>query len=132
MCAYYHGKGGAVMLSTSGTGAAAVVAKMTKWSLDMSTDKADATGMGDANKSYTNGMKDVKGKLSFWWNDADDSLFTAADSADGCKCYLYPAGTGVAKYFYGPALLDISISGDMGSTVGIDANLAASGNWGRK
>jgi hypothetical protein len=108
------------------------MAQLTGWTLDMPTDKIDDTCMGDGNKTYVPSWKDLKGTIKFIWNDASDDLYSAADSTDGVKIYLYPASTAITKYFYGPAWLDVSLAGDVNGLVDGQANFAANGTWGRK
>ena len=130
--AKYHGRKGLVYMSTSGSGNAASVAQLSSWSLDMSTDVIDVTAFGDANKTYVIGLKDIKGQFSGFWNDATDDLFTAADSSDGVKMYLYPSSDAISKYWYGPAWLNASVDTGVDGAVKISANFMANGSWGRK
>lgn len=130
--AVYHGKKGMVYLSTSGTGAIASVGKLSAWTLDMPTDKVETTSFGDTNKTYVQGLKDTSGSMSGFWDDTIDTLFAAADSADGCKVYLYPSSDASSKYFYGPAWLDVSVASGVDAAVTVSANFSANGSWGRK
>ena len=129
--AVYAGRKGVVYLSTSGSGNATSVLKLTKWSLDQSTDKIEVTAFGDTNKTYVQGLKDVKGSFSGFWDDTETKPFTAADSSDGCKMYLYPSSDAPTKYWYGPAWLDVSIDTGVADAVSISGNFAANGSWGR-
>ena len=129
--AVYAGRKGVVYLSTSGSGNATSVLKLTKWSLDQSTDKIEVTAFGDANKTYVQGLKDVKGSFSGFWDDTETKPFTAADSSDGCKMYLYPSSDAPTKYWYGPAWLDVSIDTGVADAVSISGSFAANGSWGR-
>jgi len=128
--AKYHGKSGAAYISTSGTGNAAAIS-LTDWSLDMKTDRVDVTSFQDSNKAYVQGLKDLSGALSGFWDNATDSLFDAADSADGCKIYLYPNTNISGQYFYGPAWLDASINTAVSDAVKVSGTFAANGAWGR-
>jgi len=76
-------------------------------------------------------MKDLTGTLSGFWDAADDKLFLAADSVDGCKLYLYPTKNVPTKYWYGPAWLDASIEVDIAGAITIEGNFNANGSWGR-
>jgi len=105
---------------------------LSAWTLDMATDKADVTAFGDPNKVYVQGLRDIKGTISGWWDSADDSLFDAAESADGMKLYLYPASTAATIYFYGPAFIDASISVPASGPASVSGNFVASGAWSRK
>lgn len=130
--ARYHGKSGMVYISTSGTAAIALVASLSDWSLDMSTDTVETTSFGDSNKTYVQGLKDVAGSFSGFYDNADESIFTAADSTDGCKVYLYPSSAASTKYFYGPAWLSASVSSSVSDAVKVSGAFKANGAWGRK
>lgn len=129
--ATYHGRRGVVYISTTGTTTATNVIKLTQWTLNMPTEKAETTGFGDANKTYVQGLKDITGALAGWWDNTEEKLFQAADSTDGIKMYLYPSSDASGKYWYGPAWLDASIDTNMGGAISVSANFAANGAWGR-
>jgi hypothetical protein len=59
--AVYAGRKGVVYLSTTGSGTASSVLKITKWTLNQSTAKIDVTAFGDTNMTYVQGLRDVKG-----------------------------------------------------------------------
>jgi hypothetical protein len=130
--AKYHGKSGVVYMSSSGSGTAVPVASLTEWTIDMSTDKVEVTSFGDANKTYVQGLKDVAGTLTGYWEDSQDALFDAADSVDGVKMYLYPSSNAATIYFYGPAWVDASITVGTNGAVGLKASFSANGSWGRR
>lgn len=129
--AVYHGRKGVVYISTTGTGVATNVIKLTDWSLNMETDTVEVTSFGDTNKTYVQGLPDVQGSLSGFWDDTEDKLFTAASSADGCRIYLYPSSDAVTRYFYGPAWLSVSIQSAIGDAVKINSSFRANGAWRR-
>jgi hypothetical protein len=126
----YHGRKGDVKISTSASGTASTIA-LTEWTLNMATDKVEVTSFGDANKTYVQGLKDLTGTLSGVWDSAVDSLFTASDSTDGLKMYLYPSTDAATKYWYGPAWLDASVNVSVSGAVTIAGNFVANGSWGR-
>ena len=130
--ARYHGGKGVVYLSTTGTGAATTAVSLSQWSLDRATDKVDVTAFGDTNKQYVQGLPDIKGSLSGWFDNADDALFDGADSSDGVKLYLYPSSLAPTIYHYGPAWLDASIEVDVKGAVSVKGSFVAAGSWGRK
>lgn len=119
------------MLSATGV-AAAVTVRMSEWSLNKQTDKAEVTSFGDANKTYVQGLPDISGALSAFFDDTDDTLFDAAESADGCKLYLYPSSNALTVYHYGPAWLDASITCPVSGPVAVAGNFVAKSSWGRK
>jgi hypothetical protein len=130
--ARYHGKGGVVYMSTSGSGTATNVASLTEWTINMTTDKVETTAFGDANKTYVQGLKDVQGTMSGFWEDSQDTLFDASESSDGVKVYLYPSRDAATVYFYGPAWVDASINVGVNGAVTLSANFSANGSWGRR
>ena len=118
-------------LSTTGTAAATSFANRTNWSINANTDKFEVTAFTDTNKTYVQGLKDIQGAFQGFYDDAASAnLFTAADSADGVKLYLYPSSDAISKYAYGPAWIDASITTEVGGVVRVSANFAASGAWG--
>jgi len=127
----YAGRKGVVYISTTGSGTATNVLKLNTWTLDSSTDKIDVTSFGDANKTYVQGLKDIKGTIAGFFDDTESKPFVAADSADGCRMYLYPSADAPTKYWYGPAWLDMSINTGVAGAVTIAGSFAANGSWGR-
>src|SRR5262245_115853 len=99
MAQRYHGKKGAVYLSTTASGTASSI-QLSEWSLDNSTDKVPVTSFGDTNQVFVQGLPNLSGRFTGFWNDGDNKLFTAAASTDGCKLYLYPTSDAPSKYFY--------------------------------
>jgi hypothetical protein len=119
------------MVSTSGTGLASVVVSLNSWNIDRTTDTTETTSFGDPNKTYVQGLPDVSGSFSGFWDDTSTIIFSAAASPDGVKMYLYPDFVNnPAVYFYGPAWLDASITVGVSDAVGISANFKANGAWG--
>lgn len=127
----YHGKRGVVYASRTGSGTASPVLSQSKWTLDQATDKTDVTAFLDANKVYVQGLKDLKGTISGWWDSADDTLFDAADSADGAKLYLYPSLDAPSFFWSGPAWLDAKIDVDVKGAVTVESTFTAAGSWAR-
>ena len=132
--ARYHGKTGRIYVSTTGTGAAVAVISQSTWSISLSRDQVEVTAFGDTNKQYVTGLPDVSGSFSGFWDDTEDTIYTAADSADGTKIYLYPdAANAATKYWYGPAFLDISdVTTEVSGAVTVSGAFRARGAWGRK
>jgi len=126
----YAGKDGVVYMSTTASGTATVIC-LSKWSLDANTEKIETTSFCDANRVYIPTLKATAGTLSGFWDAADDKLFQAADSVDGCKLYLYPTKNIPTKYWYGPAWLDYTIEVDVQGAVTMEGSFSAAGSWGR-
>ena len=130
--ARYHGKKGRILMSTTGTGSAAPLASMASWTINSETDKEETTSFGDTNKTYVQGLPDVSGDFSGFFDDTESALFTGAASADGVKLYLYPDYTNApTKYWYGPAWVDYSVENAVDSAATVSGSFSANGAWGR-
>lgn len=127
--ARYHGKKGVFYLSSDGSAAATNVGGLTRWSIDMGTDKVDVTAMGDTNKQQVIGLANATGTLSFWWEDDIDHIFDAAALSGGTFFYLYPSSDAPTEYFYGNCWVDYSLEAAVDGAVGGSANISARGAW---
>lgn len=127
--AAYPGRNGMVYLSTTGAGAVTTVIKLTKWALDMSTDKIEVTSFLDSNKTYVQGLKDIKGTFAGFFDDTETKPFVASDSTSGCLLYLYPSSLLPSRYWAGPAWLDVSVDTGVADAVAISGNFVANGTW---
>ena len=127
------GRNGAVYVSPTGTGVAVPITGLSKWTLNRDTDSIPTTSFGDANKTYVQGLPDLKGTLSGFWDSASDPLYSAGTSPDGTKLYLYPDRLNTPTvYDYGPAWINTSIDVDVNGAVAISASFMANGSWGHK
>jgi hypothetical protein len=126
----YAGRKGVIYLSTTGSAAATNVIKLNAWTINKTTDKIEVTAFGDANKTYVQGLPDVQGTISGFWDDTETKPFSAAASSDGCKLYLYPSSDKTTSYHYGPAWLDMTMEVAVNGAVTISGNFAANGSWG--
>lgn len=128
--AKYHGKQGALYLSTSASGTASPAVGLTNWSLNLAVDRVETTEFGADNKTYVQGYKDVSGTFSGFWDSSSDVFWDAADSVDGVKLYLYPSRDADDIYWYGPAWVDASIDVSNSGAVSISGSFAANGAFG--
>lgn len=128
----YHGRGGVAYIAGTAAGAASLVASLTQWTLDMATDRVDVTAFGDLNKTYVQGLKDIKGNISGFWNDTENKIFTAADETAGVRMYLYPNSTAPTVYWYGLAWIDYSLDVSVSDAAKMSGTFAAAASWGRK
>jgi hypothetical protein len=128
-----HGKNSGIYVSPTGTGVAVPITTLSKWTLDRTTDTVETTTFGEANKTYVQGLPDLKGSISGFWDSASDPLYLAGTSPDGVKMYLYPDRLNTPTvYDYGPAWLNTSIDVDVSGAVAISGSFVAAGSWGHK
>lgn len=112
------------------TGVATTCIKLNSWNLDRATDKFEVTSFGDSNKTYVQGLADLKGALSGFWDETETKPFAGAASSTGVKLYLYPDITNSpTKYAYGTAWLDASITAPVGGAVSLNMNFVAAASW---
>lgn len=130
MCARYHGKSGAVYIGTT-SAAVPTVITMATWSLSMTRDRVDVTSFQDANKQYVQGLPDISGDISGFWDDTSDVLYDAAASVGAVKMYLYPSTAAASKYWYGTAFLDFKINNAVSGAVEISGTFAGASDWGQ-
>jgi hypothetical protein len=130
--ARYHGKSAVMYMSTSGSGVATTTISIAGYNVDFATDMVETTSFGDPNKTYVQGLKDIKGAFNGFLDDTGLAIFTAADSIDGCKLYLYPSSASPTIYWYGPAWLNASITVPVNGANTVTGNFSANGAWGRK
>lgn len=120
-----HGRRGRLYVGiASDTAAAEPIAYVSGWSINFSTDNVDVTALGDSNKVYVAGLPDASGSFKGWYDTATAQTYTAGADGLARRFYLYPttpANTG--PYFFGTALFDYTVEGDVGSAV------ALSGDW---
>lgn len=129
--ARYPGRNGVVYMSTTGAGTATTVIALTQWSLDRSTETIDVTAFGDTNKTYVQGLPDVKISFSGIWDDTETKVFSATDSATPVKFYLYPSSNNTGAYHYGTAWVSASMNTAVNGSVAITGSAVAGGSWGR-
>lgn len=126
----HSGRTGVVYIAIEGsTGVATNAIKLNAWTINRATDKFEVTSFGDANKTYVQGLPDVQGTISGFWDDTETKPFGAAASSTAAKLYLYPDSTVPTKYAYGTAWVDASIETPVNGPVTLSMNFAAQGSW---
>jgi len=125
-----HGKEGIVAMKLNAGDAYVAIGNISEWTLNMATDKVETTSLGDANKRYVVGLKDLSGTFTAFWDRLSDVIFDASDSMIGCYLAFFPSATS-SQSWEGPAWLDASIKGGVTSAVTIDGTFVANGAWTR-
>ena len=127
----HAGRSGAVYLAIeSATGVATSCIKLSSWTLDRATDTYETTAFGDSNKTYVQGLADLKGTITGVWDDTETKPFAGVISSTGVKLYLYPDITNSpTKYAYGTAWLNVSIETPVSGAVKLTANYVAAASW---
>lgn len=127
----YHGRKGQLLLAAANAGSASVVANLSQWSLSIELATADVTSLGDTATSFVAGVTNATASLSGFFADDADIPFDAFDQAQASgtvAAYLYPAGTSVAKYWYGAVWpTSVSVDDPVGGPVAFSAEFQFNG-----
>src|SRR5262245_53738550 len=119
------GRNGRLYAGIGSAGTAEAIAFLNKWSLNFATDKIEVTAFGDTTKVYVSGMPDCQGDYAGFYDTSTAQLYTAATDGIARRFYLYPDNTNTAQYWFGTAIFDFSVDGDVGGPVNISGSLAA-------
>ena len=125
-----HGKEGIVAAKLTSGGSYVAIGNISDYNLSMATDKVETTSLGDANKRYVIGLKDISGSVTAFFDKLTDTIFDLADSTTGCYLGIYPSNAS-AQGWEGPAWVDASVKGGVTSAVTIDMTFVANGAWTR-
>lgn len=129
--ARHSGRNGRVLMSIDGNEPDAILS-LNAWNIDATTDTIEVTSFGDTNRVYVQGLPNLTGSFSGFWDDDETKLFIGARSSDGVFLYLYPdTANNPGSYFYGPAWINASISTGVGDAVTISCDFSANGAWGQ-
>jgi hypothetical protein len=126
-----HGKDGVVAIKVGAAVEFTPIGLIQEWALDMAVDTIETTALGDPNKTYVQGLKDLKGTFTAFWDLLSDAIWDAAESVDGCQIAIWPSRNSPVCW-YGPAYLNASIKGGVSSAVTIDGSFSAKGAWARE
>lgn len=119
------GRNGRLYAGIGSAGTAEPIAFLNKWSLNFSTDKIEVTAFGDTTKVYVAGLPDCQGDFGGFYDNATAQLYTAATDGVARRFYLYPDNTNTGQYWFGTAIFDFSVTGDVASSVDISGGFAA-------
>ena len=108
----------------SDTAVAEPITFLNKWGINFTTDKIDVTCLGDTNKNYVSGLPDAAGDFGGFYDTATAQLYTASQDGLARRFYLYP-DISDGDYFYGTALFDFAITGEVASGVAVSGSWAA-------
>lgn len=119
------GRKGRIYMAQTNGGQAVPLINQSKWSINFTTGKLDATAMGDATKQYVADVPDATGTFEGFFDDSADTTYAAAIDGLPRRFYLYPTTDVPSVYFYGMILPDLTVNGGVGAVVGVSASWAA-------
>lgn len=87
-------------------GSASPLPFVATWSLSGTTDKVDATALGDTSKVVVAGLPDASGEVGGFMDDASAPLYAMATDGIARKSYIYPSLNVPGSYWFGTAFWD--------------------------
>ena len=130
--ARYNGRHGLVYLGASGGAAAASVAQLNTWTLDMGRPFSDATSFGDNNQQYTAGIPNFQGSFAGVWDDTNDTVYDAMMQGGALNMYLYPSSLVLTKYWYSTVHISLgNMNVSNSETITFEGEFAAASNSGQ-
>lgn len=125
------GRHGELYVDLTGSGSAAPVPFLNKYTITWATDKIDVTAFNDANKVTIASLPSTEGDFSGWYDNATPQLYAAATDGLPRKTYVYPDNSTVTTYFFGTAIFDFSIDVDNSGGVAVSGSWAAASSFSR-
>jgi hypothetical protein len=119
------GRSGRLYANLTSGGTAEPITFLTNWSLNFATDKIEVTSFGDTTKVYVAGLPDCQGDYSGFYDNATAQLYTAAVDGVSRKFYLYPSNSATGQYWFGTAIFDFNVTGDVAQAVAISGSFAS-------
>ena len=128
-----HGSKGQVLMDPAGGTTTVAVGDLNAWTLDSSRDRVETSAFGDVNKTYVQGLPDMKGTFGGFWNSASSpALFDAAEGDTAVTLELVPSTLDPTYLFTGPAYLDASINVAANGAITVGGSWVAAGAWARE
>jgi hypothetical protein len=122
------GRNGQVLFDALAT-TPVVVVSLNKWKLSLKTDKTPVTCFGDPNKVYVQGLPDISGTVSGFWNSDELTLFEAVEASTPGQLKLLPNSTEATFFWQGLAYLDAEIDTSVEGAPAVSGSFIAAGPW---
>lgn len=126
-----HGKKGQILMDPTGGAAPVALVSLDKWDLDMATDTVAVTSFEDTNKTYVQGLPDLKGTFGGNYDSSPEGLvifdIIAGDVAPLIR--LLPDRTEATTKFEGHGFVSGKISVDANGKVAVSGGYVAADSW---
>ena len=122
-----HGRNGLIYLSVHNGDAASPLTYLNSWAVSWTAETSDITTLADAQHVYVEELPDVAGTFTGFLDDATSQTYLAAVDGLPRSMFLYPDSTNMSRYFSGPVLADLAVSGSAAAAVSIAVNWVAAG-----
>lgn len=105
----------------------AVLAEVTKWSIDEKADTIEDTSMGDTSRTYKTGLKSYSGSVDCHWDPTDTNGQGALAVGATATLGLYPEGTGTTAHYYSATVIVTGVSPQGGMSDLVERNFTFQG-----
>jgi len=122
-----HGRNGLVYLSVRNGDAASPLTYLNSWAVSWTAETSDVTTLADTQHVHVDELPDVAGTFTGFLDDATSQTYIAAVDGLPRSMFLYPDSTNMSRYFSGPVLADLAVTGNASSAVAITVNWVAAG-----
>ena len=124
-----HGRFAQVYMGiASSSAAASPLPNASKWMLNLTAKRDDATAFGDTNNVFVQGLPDGSGSCEAIWDLGTAQTYTAAMDGLARNSYFYPTTPSTAgPYWYGTYFWDFSVEADVGAAVKVKITFAPAG-----
>lgn len=119
------GRRGRIYIGIASGAAASPLPFVATWAIQFATDKFEVTTLDDTTKVYVSGLPDSSGTFAGFYDDATAQTYTAATDGTARNLYIYPSLASASTYFFGTALVDFNLDGDVGGPVKMTAAWSA-------
>ncbi len=124
------GRYGTVKYSAVGSASPlTTVLSVNGWKLSLKTDYEDVTCFGDSNKVYIQGLRDINGTITGFWNSSALLLVDASQQTVPGYLQLAPNSTESTFTFAGLAWMDVDIDCTVKGAPKLSATFKAAGTW---
>ena len=123
----FHGRNGLVYLSVHNGDAASPLTYLNSWAVSWTAGTSDITTLADTQHVHVTDLPDVTGTFSGFLDAGTSQAYVAASDGLPRSMFLYPDSTNMSRYFSGPVLVDLAVTGSASAAVAIAVNWVAAG-----
>jgi hypothetical protein len=124
-----HGYKGDVKVDKTGGATLVSVASINSWTASFATSKINVTCFNDPNLIFVQGLPDIGGSLTGYWDKTDRTLFEVAFGTTAAMLELFPSSLAPTYFWKGLAWIDASIDVKVDGAVTIKGDYKAAGPW---
>ena len=127
-----HGSKGSVEMDPAGGALTVAVASLNSWTLEMNRDRVDVTAFGDTFKQWVQGLPNIAGSITGWYENTELDIFDVAQGDTAVTLKLIPSTLAPTHFWTGPAYLDASVNVTATGAVSISSTYVGAGDWTRE